>query len=491
MGNSSNLKITGLTVQRGDRSVLDNFNVSLDPGEIHLITGPSGSGKTSLALALTGLIPQQFSGTVSGDIQISNLSPATHSVEAITRKLGCMLSDSWNRFFQITVAEELAFGPYNLGNSHAQVSEIVSQVSQAFDLDGLLNRRIDTLSGGQLQRVALAAVFAMAPDFIILDEPSSCLDRAALDLLHAHLKHLRRSGQCGMILLEHRLTDFLDITDLVTVLHQGRTVFQDTTSKFSENALELSRSIGIRHPGFREPASWEAITQPVEPGTIEPVLELQDVCAGFDRTYLKNISLTLYPGVTALVGPNGCGKSTLAHVIAGFLKPKSGIITWPGNPVSPSLPDGRHVGLLVQDASSMLFCESVSAEIQEGPENYNRACSDSSIEQWLSKTGLTEHAHQHPLHLSTGQIIRTAAAATMILNPTILILDEPARGQDWAHLEAILQQTTPDITSVNQACIIITHDYKLIHRFAQYLLVMDQGQVSSYGSLKKVQHGSH
>jgi len=482
------LKITDLSLVRNSKPVLNSINLTLEKGKLLLITGPSGSGKTSLALAVSGLIPQHYPGIVSGKISIDDMSPETHSVEELSSKIVCVLSDSWNRFFQITVEDELAFGPRNLGFSHSEVRSSIVETAKIFDLLPLLKQRVDSLSGGQLQRLALAAAFAMKPDYLILDEPSSCMDRFALDQLHDYLALLRSDTLAGIIILEHRLTDFLDISDEIMILNKGRQEFRGTPEKFREKSIDFARKFGIRQSGYKEPASWNSLVEQYEDPNQIPVIRLDNICAGFDHNVLNNVSLPIYPGVTALTGPNGSGKTTLACVIAGILKASSGSVIWSDlkqNRSSPNLPDGRFAGLLQQDASSMLFKDTVYDEIAEGPRNYNIPDYSDITKKWITIADLSDDSKTHPLNLSTGQMIRTAAAATVILQPQLLILDEPARGQDWYHLEAILQKCILAENLKTIACIIITHDYKVIHRFADNLVVMDNGHITAHGKLKK------
>ncbi|MCD4655713.1 ATP-binding cassette domain-containing protein [bacterium] len=489
--NSGCVQIRSLSLQRGSMHsspfTLKSIDISLKKGHILLITGPSGSGKTSLAMTISGLIPQHYPGKIEGEIFVDQMSPQTHSVEQLSSRIVCVLSDSWNRFFQITVEEELAFGPRNLGFSILKTNNIVLEMAEIFDLLPQMKQRVDSLSGGQLQRLALAAAFTMKPDYIILDEPSSCMDRLALDRLHDYLDYLRTTKQIGTILLEHRLIDFLNISDEIMVLDKGQIKFHGTPNEYMDNSEKIARNLGIRQPGHKEPAPWRSLVVPYENPDQTPILNLHKISAGLDFNILTDISLPIYPGITALVGPNGSGKSTLARVITGLLKPSKGHMTWTNN-LPHKLPDGRSVGLLLQDASSMLFNETVYNEIIEGLKNYTFPDPDQIVKKWLDIIDLQNEANKHPLNLSTGQIIRIAAAATIVLQPRILILDEPARGQDWSHLENILQNCALNNDLKTKACIIITHDYKVIHRFAENMIVMNNGRVISHGKLKKLSY---
>lgn len=481
----NSLIVNNLSLNRDDHFVLKSINLSLQKGHLLLVTGASGSGKTSLAQTITGVIPQHYSGKVTGSISIEGLSPNTHSVEQLTQHIVCVFSDSWHRFFQITVSEELAFGPENLGFSRKQVHRCVQDVAIKFDLEHLLNARIDSLSGGQLQRVALAAAFAVRPKYIILDEPSSSLDRHAMDRLHHYLKQILATRQTGVLLLEHRLTEFLDIAENVMVLADGHSVFYNSVSEYKSRAVQLAHTLGIRHPGQREPDKWHDAIDIDHTEPTVPVLSLKNITAGYENACLKSINCAVYPGITALTGPNGSGKSTLAALIAGLIKPMNGSVNWPATTEKPRLPDGRVVGFLQQDAAAMVFNESIFSEIAEGPRNYKFPAVMNETLRWLKRIGLAHAANRHPLHLSSGQILRVAAAAVMILQPRILIMDEPSRGQDWFHLQALLESYAIHKTDPPSACILITHDYKIIHRYARRVIVLDQGQVKVQGKLRK------
>jgi len=484
-----NLNLEGLSLQRGTVKILDSINLSLKKGEILLITGASGSGKTSLAMTITGLIPQHYPGQVDGTISINGLSPETVSVEQLSREVACVLTDSWNRFFQINVFEEIAFGPRNLGCHPERVSEIVHRMAHIFDLEQLIYRRLDTLSHGQLQRVTLAGAFAMGADYVILDEPSMCLDRHAMALLCRHLEYCRKTKSTGILLLEHRLTEFLNFVNTVMIMDHGRVVFRESEPVFRQRAHDLAQSFGIRYPGYQAPRSWASEITPFTDPEPTPIITLKDVSVEFDTPVLRNISCSIYPGISALTGPNGGGKSTLAGVIAGIVKPRHGKVNITVSAPNGRGPDGRVVGLLPQDASSMLFNRTVYEEIAEGLRNYGISNWHEKTLKWIDIIDLKDKADWDPMHLSNGQIIRVAAAAVMALEPEILILDEPSRGQDWKHLEAILTFTLSAASSMVfssiKSCIIITHDYKIIHRFADYLLEMDNGRIIAYGLLQK------
>jgi len=304
-------------------------------------------------------------------------------------------------------------------------------------------------------------------------------------MLRCCLEMIIKTQHTGILLLEHRLTDFLDITDEIAVINRGSCVFHGSVSEYTAKSHHLAYATGIRFPGQRHPEDWKEHLDPIVPGEVTPIFTLEDVTAGFESSCLNSLNCSIYPGITALTGPNGSGKSTLAALLAGLITPVRGSISWSGHIKAPRLPDGRVVGLLQQDAAGMMFTNSVFSEISEGLCNYSVPSAAARVKHWLRIIDLSDASGCHPLQLSTGQIVRVATAAVMALQPRILILDEPSRGQDWEHFQTLLHQCVSCHQNAPESCIIITHDYKVIHRFAQWVIVLDQGKIVTQGKLRK------
>jgi energy-coupling factor transport system ATP-binding protein len=247
---------------------------------------------------------------------------------------------------------------------------------------------------------------------------------------------------------------------------------------------KLLRSLGLRRPTEAISTPWDELLIPNgHPRSEKPLLQLQNICAGYDyrKPILKDINLDFYPGeFIAMVGENGAGKSTLGLVIAGLLKPSHGQVFFDNRHPQP----GLDVGLLFQNPTDQLFTESVDEEVAFGPRNFRRYDPERH-QEILNIADLTALCTRPPFALSSGQQQRTAMSAVAALNPYLLILDEPTLGQDWGHLERLMDF----LFKLNQrgtAILLITHDYKLVHHYAHRVIMLHDGQVQLDGHLRSL-----
>jgi energy-coupling factor transporter ATP-binding protein EcfA2 len=261
-------------------------------------------------------------------------------------------------------------------------------------------------------------------------------------------------------------------------MNEGRVVLDGTPHDvFNERGL-LSR-LGIRYPQQRPQGDWAALSAELQTrqNARGPLLALQSVGAGYDsRTVLEDLDLEIYPGeFVALVGENGAGKTTLARLIAGLLKPRSGRVVWEKS--AAHLPLGRRVGLLFQNPLDQLFCDSVEQEVSFGPGNFQMPAGD-HLEKVLEAAGLDALRSRNPYALSAGQQQRVALASILSLQPALLVLDEPTMGQDWGSLSRMMDFLV-ELNGGGQSILLITHDYKLVCRYAERVLVLEDGHVSA------------
>ncbi len=469
-----------LSVVRGGTCVLHNISISLDPGQVILVTGPSGCGKTTLANCLSGLIPQHFPAEISGNIFVNGTDIQDIPLERLSCTVGYVPSSPWGRFFQITVADELAFGLRNSGCIDKEIKKRIEESAEIVGLGELLNARVDALSGGQKQRLSLAIGISMQCRFLVLDEPTSGLDIEAVNRLVSICRRLTRERSTGIIIFEHRISDFVKFSDVLMIMQNGRMIFSGSPKQAEKSVF---KALGIRRPEQAELEHWRDLIQPdTHAPETPPVLSLRNVCASWGKTrVLDHLNFDLYPGtVTALVGDNGAGKTTLSRVISGLHPLDSGQIHFSSR--RKHKPDGRITGLLMQNPEIMLFCRTVLEELKFGPENY----AVPGVSEWLPTVmdllDLETLQSRNPQHLSAGQKLRTALGAVLTLQPRILILDEPIYGQDWSHLTGIMQVLRNAIDPGTGACLLITHEYKLVHHFADRIALIRDGRIALEGT---------
>jgi energy-coupling factor transporter ATP-binding protein EcfA2 len=474
------IEIKDLSVRYNEHlTALDGLSLKVDPGEFVLLTGPSGCGKSTLARCLNGLIPHSSTAVMTGQVVVDGASTSEHSVAEMATHVGLVFQNPPTQLFGSTVAEELAFGPRNLALPPDEVAERVSFAMEATRIEHLMDRSTQLLSGGEQQRVAIAAVLAMRPKLLVLDEPTSNLDLKGAEAVLTTVDRLRREHDLTVVIIEHRLNEAAKYADRILAMKRGIIVLDAPPEVAFDDKDFLSR-LGMRYPEWTPACDGLAAHTPGAKGVeraSRPLVEFKDVEAGYDgHKVLRGLGLCIYPGeFVALVGDNGTGKTTVARLLAGLLKPSSGQVVWDGS--RENLPLGRRVGLLFQNPLDQLFCDSVEEEVAFGPRNFGLSCAE-RMETILDVAGLSRLRRRNPYALSVGQQQRVALASVLALDPALLILDEPTMGQDWASLSRVMDFLT-QLNGHGQAILLITHDYKLVCRYAQRILLLEDGKVST------------
>jgi len=473
------IRIRKLSVWYGDTPALQDVSLEAAEGECILVTGPSGCGKSTLGRALSGLIPHAIPARLKGSVEVHGRLVSEQSLPELARSIGFVMQNPGAQLFHLRVSDEIAFGPRNLGAPEDNVQQLVEWALSATGLASLRDDSPAELSGGQKQRVAIASALAMRPRLLVLDEPTASLDVPGSQQVIHTLQQLRREQGLTIVIIEHRLAEMARLCERAVILDQGRLVADGPFQKVLGNPVHLAR-YGLRRPVEKDPVPWNQLLKPnghPEPGSA-PLVEMKEVTAGYrNKPVLQDLNLTLHAGeFVALVGDNGSGKTTLALTVSGLLRPRHGKITFPA---TKRLRPGLEIALLFQDPLDQLFTDSVEEEVAFAPCNYGRF-DQLQHEQTLSKSDLLPLRRRPPLTLSTGQQQRTALASCLSLAPRLLILDEPTLGQDWKRLEdmmAFLQQLNASGTTI----LLITHDYKLVHRYARRVILIENGHIALDG----------
>ena len=478
------ISVRNLTVSYGTNMVLQNVSFDVNAGDCIVITGSSGCGKSTLAHVLTGLIPHLIPAQVEGTVHIAAMDALHSSVDMLAHQVGIVFQNPRTHLFHLRVEDEVAFGPRNLGMSEDEVNAHVDWALNAVGLTDLCEQKPANLSGGQIQRLAIATALAMKPKVLVLDEPTASLDVPGTQNVISTLETLKKQYGLTIILIEHRLAEVRRLADRVLIMDEGRIALQGGFDDVLGDQATL-RQYGLRRPTAEMLTDWSRLLTPNghHPEDQQPLLDLQNLSAGYEgQAIIHNISLKIFRGeFVALVGDNGTGKSTLALAAAGLLKLIGGNVTV--NSTSRPRP-GLDIALLFQNPADQLFTDTVDEEIAFGPRNYRKF--DSEIhELTLTSADLRHLRARRPFTLSIGQQQRTALASCIALRPALVILDEPTLGQDWRHL----QQLMDCLVLLNQqgtAILLITHDYKLVHHYAKRVILMEKGRLVLDGKIAPV-----
>ena len=468
------IQVRGLHVRYPGVRALQGIDLLVSPGAFVLIGGRSGSGKSTLALALLGLLHQEDApapAEVAGEILVNGLSPSSHSVAQIATQAGLVFQNPATQLFNGVVEDEIAFGPRNLGLSGQEIADRVAFASEAVGIDHLRRREVRRLSGGEQQRVAIAAALAMRPTILILDEPTANLDAEGTQAVARVLVRLNRRFGVTVVVLEHRLEPFLPHAHRLIWLDRGRVAADGPPAQV------------LGHGADGRLAEPTSVSDPLEPTFSasagqrlclngDALVTVGRVTAGYGgRPVLRDCSLTLQRGeFAALLGGNGVGKSTLARVLAGLIRPRRGRVVWHGNGKGHP-----RVGLLQQNPEHQLVCQVVEDEVLFGPHNFGRDANH-DVEALLLRTGLGGLRHRPTHALSVGEQQRTTLAATLGMRPELLILDEPTIGQDWHHLTQLMDLVS-ELNRQGDTVLLITHDRRLVDRYAHRAWEMVDGTV--------------
>ena len=475
------IRVRDLAVSYDGTPALQDISFDVQAGECLVITGLSGCGKSTLARVLMGVIPQTIPAKVSGTVEVGGMDVFSHPTTEVAKQVGAVFQNPRSHLFHLRVDDEIAFGPRNLGLPAEEVSARVDWALEAVGLNELRSRKPANLSGGQIQRVAIAAALAMHPTVMVLDEPTASLDVLGTQNVISTLEKLKQELGMTIILIEHRLAEVRRIADNVLVLHDGRMVAQGGFDEVLGD-YDLLRTYGLRRPTMETLSDWSQLLAPNghHPEGVQPLLDLKNLSAGYNgQAIIRDVDLQIFPGeFVALVGNNGAGKSTLALAAAGLLKPQQGRVLVHG---SAHPRPGLDIALLFQNPADQHFTNSVEDEISFGPHNY-KTFQPEIHEQTLASADLVHLRARRPFSLSIGQQQRTALASCIALRPALVILDEPTLGQDWRHLQQLMD-CLGRLNREGTAILLITHDYKLVHRYARRVVLMEAGRVILDGKI--------
>ena len=492
---------------------LYNIDLAVYPGEKVLIVGPSGSGKSTLAHCIIGVGRFSGPGVSSGTLTVGGQDPSMAGIFGMSKLVGTVLQDTDGQFIGLTVAEDIAFALENDCVEQAEMFSKVDEVAEIVDVKTLLSHAPTELSGGQKQRVSMAGVMIDDVDILLFDEPLANLDPAtgkkAIDLID---KISRTTGKTVLI-IEHRLEDALyrDV-DRIVVVGDGRIVADRKPDELlctdileKEGIREPLYITALKHAGceilqethpqhiesmdlapYKEKVqAWfrKAKLPPARPGK-ESALEVLDLDFSYitGSPVLRNIDFKIGKGeMLSIVGKNGAGKSTLSNLVCGFISPDRGSILLGGTDISSkSIKErGEVIGLVMQNPNQMISKPMIYDEVALGLAV--RGVPEEEVKERVYETlkicGLYPFRNWPISALSFGQKKRVTIASILVMNPEVLILDEPTAGQDFRHYTEIMEFLKEINDRLGITIIMITHDMHLMLEYTDRAIVIADGEL--------------
>ena len=497
------------TYPNAGQMALERVSFELEAGSFVLVIGESGSGKSTLLRCFNGLVPHFTGGSISGSLSVDGLNPVTAGPSSMAQHVGMVFQDPESQFVLDRVEDEIAFALENAAIPRSEMHARVDEALQRMGIEQLRFRRISTLSGGEQQRVAIAAALVLRPHILVLDEPTSQLDPQAADEVMDALSTLNHTYGLTIVLAEHRIERVLQWAHQVLLVQEGRVVSGALAEVLAHTELvppvvalakrlELT-PLPLTVQEMREqlqgrfiPAADAPMNHPAATIERKPILAINSLSAHYDeRRVLDGISLSVWPGdVVALMGSNGAGKSTLLKCIVGLLKTMTGQIDVNGVSVvgRDTWDICKDVAYLPQNPNALLFADTVTAELEITLANHGQTGSK-DIGVLLDHLGLRRYAQAYPRDLSVGERERVAIGAVTVTEPLLVLLDEPTRGLDYGSKRALAALLHRWKTS-GIGILLVTHDVEFVAECADRVVMLADGRINSDGPTYQVLRGA-
>lgn len=505
-----------------DKPTLKNINLRIEKGEKIVIIGPSGSGKSTLGQCLNGLIPHAIKGETTGKLEIAGQDSASFSMHDFTEQVGTVLQDTDSQFVGLSIGEDIAFALENQLMSSIDMYPLVKSTAKMVDLADMLDRSPHDLSGGQKQRVSLAGILVDEVDTLLFDEPLASLDPKTGKATIEIIDQLHRETNKTVIIIEHRLEDVLHRhVDRVILMDQGEIISDSTPDELL--ASGLLEKHGIREPLYlsalkaaQVPLSakdtlsnlkslnYKAFRPTVQgwfnqrpPAQAEkqytPLLEVHGLTYSYDgeKNALEDVSFKIGQGeFVSILGKNGSGKSTITKLIMGVIEADSGSAYLNGEDLSTLsiFERSRKVGVVMQNPNHMISHHMIFDEVAFGLRNrgIDEATIKEKVESVLELCGLSKFRHWPIEALSYGQKKRVTIAAILVLEPELLILDEPTAGQDYRNYTSMLAFIQKLNKELGITVVIISHDMHLVLEYTTRSIVIADSKLIANAPMTEV-----
>lgn len=531
----------GGTAAEGEEGpvALRDVSLRIGEGEFVGVIGPSGAGKSTLASVLSGAIPHHYRGELFGSTLVDGRDTCDVTLTDISQVVGSVLQDIDAQMVASVVEDELLFGLENFGVPHDQIEDRIARTLDTVGIASLRDREIATLSGGQKQKVAIAAILAMRPRVLVLDEPTAALDPASSALVFDTLRKVREEG-VTVVVIEQKVALLSEYCDRILVMSDGSLVLDGTPREVFAHADELRR-IGVDSPrvarvynslardglvrgatpcltvpeaaglisglvgpaargsaravddardaAFRAGSKHVAVPRP-HAVDASPVVSLKDVSFAYPggTASVDHLDMRVYPGeVVGIVGQNGAGKTTLTKLLNGLLRPASGTVRMAGLDTRevPTSAIAAHCATLFQNPDYQLCKDTVLDEVAFGLtlQGVDEKDARKRAAAVIARFGLP--SDEAPFSLSRGQRQMVALASVVVTEPEVVLLDEPTSGLDYRECMTVMD-TVSKMAERGCAVIMVCHDMEVVSDFAERIVVMADGRILDRGGTQQM-----
>lgn len=540
------VKDVTFTYSGAQRHALERVSLAVAEGEFVGVIGPSGAGKSTLAGVMSGAVPHHFAGELYGACLVDGKDTCEVTLTDVSRLVGSVLQDIDAQFVASNVRDELLFGLENFGVAHDEIPARMQQALETVGIEDLCDREIATLSGGQKQKVAIAAILALRPRVLVLDEPTAALDPASSTLVFETLREVNRSAGITVVVIEQKVALLSEYCSRVVVLEQGKLIFDDTPRKVFSHGERL-REIGVDSPRVARVSNSLAAAGLCEPGELALSVDeaaalvarivgegvrgavVEGACAvpavpsspcdssidgdsvvaasssartgesvvrfeGASYSYpgggasVRALDFEVFPGeIVGIVGQNGAGKTTFTKLLNGLLKPAEGNVVVAGLNTRevPTSRIARHVSTLFQNPDRQICKDTVFDEVAFGLLLRGVSSNEASARAKATCGRFGLPLDEAPFSLSRGQRQMVALASVVVGEPQVIVLDEPTSGLDYRECMTVME-TVRDMAAAGSAVVMVCHDMEVVSDFADRLVVMANGEILGRGTCADV-----